>query len=154
MKYAPLTNQTTSTVLEPTYELQVLHTEVIKSGEISGLLERGALEIVLRSKAGENPDDVPSSFVLAIKHKHDGTTKYKVRFVIGGHRDRDKHFLVHDSATVRAQSVRLLLALGTIFGLRISVADWTQGYVQSKSHLKREIFTRPKELELNQNELV
>lgn len=48
----------------------------------------------------------------------------------------------------------MLLALAWIFGLCVSVADWTQGYVQSKSMLQHDVFTKPKELKLYQKELV
>lgn len=116
--------------------LRVLHTEVIKHGDpreslfdeakckgLNGLLERGAFKVVLRSEAGENPNVVLSRFVLTIKNKNDGTTKYKARFAIGGFRDLDKRSLVHDSATVRPDLVRMLLALASIFGHRVSVSD-------------------------------
>lgn len=95
---------------------------------MNGLLKRGAFRIVLKEESGNKPNIVPSCFVLDIRHKGDGTTRYKARFVIGGLRDRDKKNLVHDSGTVLPESVRLLLALGTVLGLRVSVADWTQSY--------------------------
>lgn len=107
----PLSNDGNS--YEQPYEPRVQHTEVIKSGdpreslfdeadhnELNGLLERGAFKVVLRAEAGNNPNIVPSKFLLATKNKNDENTKYKARFIIGGHRDRGKRALVHNKATV------------------------------------------------------
>lgn len=92
----------------------------------NGSIQRGAFKIVLREEGCSNTNVVLSRFLLAIKNKHDGSMKYKARFVIGRNRDRDKPKLVHDSATVRPESVRMLLALAKILDFRKSVADWTQ----------------------------
>ena len=151
LRHSSLPNATVDNVKEPRYPPTVLHTEILSPGdpreqlfteekrkELVGLLERGAFRIVLREEAGDNPNVVPTRYVLAIKHSQNNQPpRLKARFVIGGHRDRDKNELLHDSRTVRAESIRLVIALATIFGLRLSVADWRQGYIQSKSKLLR-----------------
>ena len=153
---------------DPTYPTQILHTEIIspndprsklfdqaKKQELLGLLEKGTFKIVLAEEAGPNPNILPCRYVLAIKHSESSSSPtFKARFVIGGHRDRHKDLVVHNSTTIRPENVRLLLALATILALPISLADWKQGYVQSKSQLLRKVFTKPKELQLAPNELV
>lgn len=166
---APLPNAFKSGQTEPRYPLQVLHTEILSAGdareglfseekrkELLGLLERGVFKIVLREEAGDRPNIVPSRYVLAIKHseKPDESPRLKARFVLGGHVDKDRNRIVHDTRTVRPESTRMLIALATIFGMKISLADWRQGYTQSKSPLLRKVFVRPNELQLNENELV
>ena len=154
---------------EPNYVPMIMHTEVLTHGdpreplfyeekrkELEGLLKRGVFKICLKEEAGENPNVIPSRFVLAIKHSQndDEPPRLKARFVLGGHRDKDKDRLVHDTKTVRTDSFRLLIALGTLLGLRLSLIDWKQGYAQCDSKLLRRVFIRPKELELKMNELV
>ena len=58
-------------------------------------------------------------FVLAIKSNTDGQVKYKARYVIGGHRDELKQYLVHGAQTLQASSARLLLALAAIHGFDV-----------------------------------
>ena len=168
LKHAPMPNFHTTGLVEPNYPQRILYTEIIpqndpraslfdeaKREELNGLLQRGAFKIVLKEDVDPNPNIIPSRFVLAIKHgQRDGPPRLKARFVLGGHMDRARHNLVHDSCTIRPESVRLLIALATILGLSISTADWRQGYIQSKSALLRQVFIRPKEMELDQNELV
>lgn len=88
--------------------------------EINGMFERDEFEVFLKSEAGENLNVVPSRFFLDTKHEHDRTKRCKVRFVMGAHRNSDKHALLKDIFTIRPDSSRLLFALGTICG------DWTK----------------------------
>lgn len=54
-----------------------------KKEELEGLLERGTFKVVLRSELEEDPNIVPSRFVLVIKHKATGERKRRARFVLG-----------------------------------------------------------------------
>ena len=110
---------------------------------------------MLREEAGNNPDIIPCRYVLAIKHgQNNEPPKLKARFVLGGHKYKGRNKIVHDTCTVRPESVWLLIALSTILGLDIATADWHQGYVQSKSTLMRKVFIKPNEMVLGPNELV
>ena len=158
LRPSPLPNAHNENMTAPRYPIMIMHTEILRHGdprealfdeekrkELLGLLERGAFKICLREEAGPSPNIVPTRDVLAIEHaQRNQPPELKARFVIGGHRDRDKQMLLHDTRTVRAESIRLVLAMATIFGLKLSVADWRQGYVQSKSPLLRKIFVRPR----------
>jgi hypothetical protein len=53
----------------------------------------------VQDDAGVKPNILPSRFVLAVNEK-DGKEVLKARFVLGGHRDRDKKKLVHSSITL------------------------------------------------------
>ncbi len=72
---------TRMTSANPPFHPMILHTEIIsendqratlfdeaKRKELNGLLERGVFRIFLKEEAGDNPNIVPSRFVLAIKH--------------------------------------------------------------------------------------
>ena len=127
-----------------------------KRKKLVGLLERGAFKIILTEEAGSNPNILPTRYVLAIKHaqKPRDPPRLKARFVLGGHLDKEKGTIVHDSLTIRPESLRLILALATILGLKIPVADWRHGYAQTKSPLLRKVFVKPNELKLEANEKV
>jgi Reverse transcriptase (RNA-dependent DNA polymerase) len=117
------------------------------------LIERGTFRLILREDAGYLPNIIPSRFVLCIKHES-GIEKLKARFVLGGHRDRDKKSQIHNTTNLKQQSIRIILALASIFGFDLWSSDVNQAYLQSASRLQREIFTRPDELNLGPNELL
>ena len=146
---------------------RILYTEVLTRGdprekcfddakrqELMGLIEKGTFRVVLREEIGQNPNIVPSRYVLAIKHSETGETKMKARFVLGGHRDRDKHTVVHNSTNAKQSSIRLLVALATMLGFDLWSLDVKQAYLQSSANLRRDVFVRPKELNLAPDELL
>ena len=59
------------------------------------------------------------------------------------HRDKEKDSLLHDSKTVRPQSVRITLAVAAVLGWRISSTDVDQAYLQSTFKWKRVVYMRP-----------
>lgn len=86
-----------------------------KQKETNGLLDRGVFMVILREEFLPNGNVLPGRFVLAIKSNIDGSIKYKARYVIRGHKERMKNFILHTSTILQPQSVRLLLALAVIF---------------------------------------
>lgn len=109
---------------------------------------------MLRSEIEDNPNIVPSRFVLAIKRKDTGEEVYKARFVLGGHKDRDKRSVVHSATTLKQSSIMLLLELATILGFKLWSTDINQAYLQSAANLKRKIFVCPDVLELDRDTLL
>ena len=114
----------------------------VKKREIQGLLNRGTFKIIMREDIPHNANVLPGRFVLAIKSTEDGEIKYKARFVMGGHRDKFKHLMVHNSSTLQSHSVRLLLTMAHAHDFIIWTADITQAYLQSTDPLLRDIYIR------------
>jgi Reverse transcriptase (RNA-dependent DNA polymerase) len=127
--------------------------DTAKQKELFGLIERGTFRLVLREEAGSHPDVIPSRFVLSIKHES-GEDRLKARFVLGGHLDRDKKAQIHNTTNFKQQSIRIILALASIFGFDLWSSDVNQAYLQSASKLQRDIFIRPEELNFGLNELL
>lgn len=113
-----------------------------KRKEIRSLLEKGTSKVILKEEIPPDANVLPGRFVLALKSSIDGKIKCKARYVIGGHRDKLKHMMVHSSTTLQPQSVRLLLALAGIFGFDLWTADIRQAYLQASEPLERDFFIR------------
>lgn len=69
---------------------------------------------------------------------------YKARFIVQKHTDAEKNMLVHASFNIRTQTVKRIIALVTIFDIRMWSQDVSQTYVQSASHLTRDDFVNPR----------
>ena len=63
--------------------------------EIRDLVRRRTFKVVMRAEIPLSANVLTAGFVLAIKHKITDEVLSKTRYVIGGHRDRLKAFLVH-----------------------------------------------------------
>lgn len=50
-------------------------------------------------------------FVLEIKSTKEGEKKFKARYVIGGHHEKLKDFMVHSSQTLQNSYIRILLEI-------------------------------------------
>lgn len=61
-----------------------------------------------------------------------------------GHKDRHKPYIVQDSETVRALSVRLILSVADLKGFHVFSHDVNQAYQQINHKLTREIGIVPK----------
>ncbi len=121
-----------------------------KLEEIHNLIKRGTFKAILKEDVPKDGNVLPGRFVLAIKSSIDGKIKCKARFVIGGHRDKLKKFMVHSSSTLQPHSNRLLLTMSLIFKFKIWTSDVRQAYLQSLIELNRDIYLKnlPEEFDL------
>jgi len=97
-----------------------------------------------------NKENVPKDanilggrFVLSIKDEGTNKEVWKARYVVQGFRDKMKTSLVHDNATARPHSTRILVGLASSFGFRLFSTDVTQAYLQSSENLTRDVYIRP-----------
>ena len=97
---------------------------------------------------------LPRQFVLKIVSTDDGEVKHKERYVIGGHWDKMKNFVLHSTQTLQPASIRLLIALIFLFGFSLWVSDVSQAYLQSAEPSMRDIYIKSPvpEFELNSDQ--
>ena len=125
-----------------------------KRKELLKLVERGTFKLVLVEEPGDKPNIVRYRYVMSIKHSEGGEVKYKARYVLGGHRDRDKHKIVHNTVNIKQSSICTTIDLATILGFDVWSLDGIQSYIQSASKLLRKVFVRPTDLKLDSYELL
>jgi len=113
-----------------------------KLKEVTQLLEKGTYAIVCSAEVPEDAVVLNSRFVLVIKNPGTKEEIYKARFVILGHMDPDKGRVVNEAPTVRAASVRTIVAMATLFQFDMWTRDVSQAFVQSKDSLKRQVYIR------------
>ncbi len=63
--------------------------------EVCDLFRRGTFKVILKEELPDRANALTARFFLAIKSNPHGKIKHKARYVIGGHRDRLKHYIVH-----------------------------------------------------------
>lgn len=131
--------------------------QTAKAKELEGLAHRGVYEIVCYEdiKHIRNPNILGGRFVLSIKNSGTHDEVYKARFVVQGHTDIEKNMLVHNSTNLKQNSIRVLVALASIFGFSLWSQDVSQAYLQSAEKLMREVYVRPnKEFGLRKDQLL
>ena len=142
---SPHENETHLTeVLHPTDpRCNALDMKAAKVSEISGLMKRGAFKVM---KLKDVPDKANvltgRRFVLAYKNGDNGERKAKARYVIGGHRDKYKDLMVHNSKTLQPHSIILLLALTSMLNFDLWTSDVSQTYLQSSLPLSRQVYIK------------
>ena len=97
--------------------LDVLLTEVIQSDdpnakdprmakaiqdEVKDLPRRGTFKVILKKEILEDANILTARYVLAIKSTIDGKVKFKARYIVSGHWDMLKHYLMHNAHTFQA----------------------------------------------------
>lgn len=121
-----------------------------EKAELNGLFQKGTFRIIVLPE--RHRDNVaPSKFVLAVKHENREDI-FKARFVLGGHRDGEKRNMLNSDAALSQTSMRLLLAVSSIFDFQFWTTDVAQASLQSASTLRRRIFLRPVIFELGPQE--
>ena len=110
--------------------------------EVGDLLRRGTFKVILKEELPDGANALTARFVLAIKSNADRQVKYKDRYIIGGHRDNLKHYMVHGAQTLRASSSRLLLALAAAHDFEVWTSDVKLAYLQSTKPIERRVFVK------------
>ena len=111
--------------------------------EIEGLLARNAFEFTKLDKIPKNANILGGRFILAIKQPGTTNERYKARFVVQGHKDREKEYIVHTSRTIRHKNIRIMLTItASLDEYTIWLQDVTQAYIQGYD-LQRDVYITP-----------
>lgn len=87
--------------------------------KFQGLAERGVYEIVCRQDVPDGANVLGGRFVVEIKDKGTKEEQYKLRFVVQKHTSTEKNIVVHNTTTLAQSSVKMLVAVAAIFGIRL-----------------------------------
>lgn len=79
--------------------------------------------MVPKSEVPGDANVLGGRFVLSVNNFESANEKAKARYISHGHKDRDKPDMVHDSATLNASSVRLILSVASVKGFDIFSHD-------------------------------
>lgn len=79
------------------------------------MVEKGVFGIIEKDEIPKEANALRGRFVLAIEEKGEKNDRFKARFVVQGHRDRENFNLVHLSTNLKQSSIRLLTSIPAIF---------------------------------------
>ncbi len=82
-------------------------------------VRRGTWELILEEYVPPVSNLISGSFLIAVKDVGTDRRLFKARSIAQGHRNSEKHNLVHNSTNVRQSSVRLLIAFAAIMGFNL-----------------------------------
>ena len=129
--------------------------EEARAIELAGLAEKGAFELVIKEDIAEGSNVLGGRFVLSIKNMNTDKEIYKARFVVQGHKDLDKNYLVYSSSNLKQSSIRIILSIASLFRFHVWSQDITHAYLQSASKLMRNIYVKPtKQFKLSKDSLL
>lgn len=123
--------------------------EKAKKVEVEGLTKRKIWKVVHKDNVPSEAVVLGGRFFMTLKNFGTPNEMAKVRYIAQGYNDPDKPFIVHDTSTLRASSIRWILSAASIHKFRIFSHDVTQAYLQSKDKLTRKIFIKPKKKDLD-----
>jgi len=118
-----------------------------KKEEVAGLEARRTWAKVQRSSVPNGASIMGGRFVPAIKNPSTEVEKAKARFVLQGHMDKDKPFVVHNVPTPRQSSTRIVVSTSANEGFLLFLHDVNQAYLQSRDALTKPMYLkrRPKD---------
>lgn len=108
------------------------------------LIERETWKLVPREKVPRDSKVLGARFVLALKDLEKEEPVFKARFVLQGHKDREKSALLHASTNMRQPSIKVMTAISAIYGFALLSTDVSQAYFQSMIELRRDVCISPK----------
>lgn len=114
-------------------------TEAVKT-EIIGLLVRGTFKMTVNERVSPDGNILAGRYVFTIKSTEDGKIKFHALFIIGGHLDKRKKFIVHSSQTIQPSLIRFILFLAATHDFEVWRSDVKQTCLQFSFPLNRNIF--------------
>ena len=114
-----------------------------KKEEVAGLEARRTWVKVPRSRVPNGASIMGGRFVQALKNPCTKVEKARARFVLKGHMERDKPFVVINVPTPRQSSTRIVLSTSANEGFRLFLNDVNQAYLQSRDALPIHLKPRP-----------
>lgn len=116
--------------------------------EVNGLRRRNIWETVEVDDLEDDANVLGGRFVYTLKNYGAPNETSKARYVAEGFSDEDKPHIVHDTATLRASSVIVVLSTAATHGFKIFSHDVNQPYLQSKYKLTSDVYIKPKKEDL------
>lgn len=108
--------------------------------EFEGLRRRDIWRVVPKSEVPASANILGGHFVLSIKHIGTPEEKVILQYTTQGYNDREKPYVLHDTATLHVSSMRLILSTAAVHGYRLFLHAVTQAYLQGKNNLTRKVY--------------
>jgi len=141
---APIPVRLTEAVLPGDPRIRTTRFREAALKEVGGLRDRGTFTTVREADVPRGANIIGGRFVYTLKQVGTAGELAKARFVAQGHRDKAKWYVVHNLATMRQRSTRLLVSTAANMRWRLFAHDITQAYLQSQDAFSRQLFLRPR----------
>lgn len=113
--------------------------------EINVLLKRKTFIKPYEKDSPAGPKILGGIFVLASKHVRAPDEMHGARSVVRGYVDRDRNMLVHGTANIQQQTIRIIVSIDSLMNYRLWTQDVAHAYFQGTRTLSRDVYKQLKQ---------
>lgn len=119
----------------PRSEMQKSQLRSVQEENIADLISRGRWTVIYTSEDPISSSILITHFSLTMKPIENRNPRFKASFVVIGHHDSARQFLVHNTKNFPQHSTKRMIKVANILGFRVRRHDVSKACVQCKEQI-------------------